>query len=221
MPNYLVISADGHAGPPSDVYRGYLDPEFRDAFDAHQAELEAGRMVNTAFVEEWDEETGDAEMKAGYDPAVRDAVLDQEGVAAEVLFPDADVLGTGRLASSPFGSGLGSGRDADPAAVKAGARAHNRWLADFCATNPARRLGVAVIPITAGVDDAVAEVRAAAEQGQKGVLIPTRWFDAAAYHETSYDPVWAACAEAGLVIHTHSGAGPSDYELGPGFVSIY
>ena len=51
MPNYLVISADGHAGPPADVYRDYLDPDFRAAFDAHQEQLAAGRMVNTAFVE--------------------------------------------------------------------------------------------------------------------------------------------------------------------------
>jgi predicted TIM-barrel fold metal-dependent hydrolase len=218
---YLVISADGHAGPPADVYRDYLDPGFRVAFDTHQAELQAGRMVNTAFVEEWDEETGDVEMKAGYDPGVRDAILDREGVAAEVLFPDADVLGTGRLASSPFGSGLGSGAGADPAAVKAGARAHNRWLSDFCATNPARRIGVAVVPITAGVDEAVAEVHIAAERGLRGVLIPTRWFDAPAYLDPCYEPVWAACEATGLVLHTHSGAGPADYTLGPGFLSIY
>ena len=221
MDRYLVISADGHAGPPSTVYRDYLDPAFREAFDTHQAELEAGRMVNTEFVEEWDEETGDHDMKAGYDPAVRDGILDQEGVAAEVLFPDADVLGTGRLASSPFGSGLGSGAGADPEAVKAGARAHNRWLADFCRTNPHRRIGVAVVPVTAGVDDAVAEVRAAAENGLRGVMIPTRWFDAPAYIDPSYEPFWAACAETGMVLHTHSGAGPADYTMGPGFLSIY
>ena len=221
MSRYLVISADGHAGPPSTVYRDYLDPAFREAFDTHQAELEAGRMVNTEFVEEWDEETGDHDMKAGYDPTVRDGILDQEGVAAEVLFPDADVLGTGRLASSPFGSGLGSGAGADPEAVKAGARAHNRWLADFCRTNPHRRIGVAVVPVTAGVEDAVAEVRAAAENGLRGVMIPTRWFDAPAYIDPSYEPFWAACAETGMVLHTHSGAGPADYTMGPGFLSIY
>jgi len=221
LSRYLVISADGHAGPPSAVYRDYLDPAFREAFDTHQAALEAGRMVNTEFVEEWDEETGDHDMKAGYDPAVRDGILDQEGVAAEVLFPDADVLGTGRLASSPFGSGLGSGAGADPEAVKAGARAHNRWLADFCRTNPHRRIGVAVVPVTAGVEDAVAEVRAAAQNGLRGVMIPTRWFDAPAYIDPSYEPFWAACAETGMVLHTHSGAGPADYTMGPGFLSIY
>jgi predicted TIM-barrel fold metal-dependent hydrolase len=221
MTKYLVISSDGHAGPPAEVYRGYLDPSFRQKFDEHQATLDAGRMVNNDFVEEWDEETGDHEMRAAFDPAVRDRVLDQEGVAAEVLFPDADVLGTGRLASSPFGSGLGSGADADPASVRAGARAHNRWLADFCATNPARRIGIAVVPVTAGVDDAVAEVHAAADLGLRGVMIPTRWFDQPAYLDPSYDPFWSASAERAMVLHTHSGAGPADYPLGPGFVPIY
>jgi predicted TIM-barrel fold metal-dependent hydrolase len=218
---YLVISADGHAGPPAAVYRDYLAASFREAFDAHQEALEAGRMVNAAFVEEWDEETGDHEMKAAYDPAARDAILDQEGVAAEVIFPDADVLGTGRLASSPFGSGLGSGVGVDPAAVKEGARAHNRWLADFCATNPTRRIGVAVVPVTSGVEDAVASVGAAADRGLRGVMIPTRWFDAPAYLDPVYEPFWAACAEARMVLHTHSGAGPADYTLGPGMISIY
>jgi predicted TIM-barrel fold metal-dependent hydrolase len=218
---YLVISADGHAGPPPAVYREYLDERFREPFDRHQEALQAGRMVNTAFVEEWDEETGDHEMRAGHDPEVRDRILDTEGVAAEVLFPDADVLGTGRLASSPFGSGLASGVDSDPEAVKAGARAHNRWLADFCATNPHRRIGVAVVPVTAGVDDAVREVHAATELGLRGVMIPTRWFDEPAYLDPVYEPFWAACEGAGMVVHTHSGAGPADYTLGPGFISVY
>ncbi len=221
MSKYLVISADGHAGPPAAIYREYLEERFRAQFDEHQAGLASAGMVANEFIEEWDEETGDHEMRAGYDPAARDAILDKEGVAAEVLFPDADVLGTGRLGSSPFGSGLASGRDSDPDAVKAGARAHNRWLADFCRTNPHRRIGVAVVPVTAGVDDAVAEVHAAAQMGLRGVMMPTRWFDEPAYIDPAYDPFWAACAEAGLVLHTHSGAGPSDYLPGPGFISIY
>src|SRR3954447_18877443 len=222
MTKYLVISSDGHAGPPAAVYREYLDPGFREKFDEHQATLEAGRMVNTDFVKEWDSETGDLELKAAFDPDVRNEILDQEGVAAEVLFPDADVLGTGRTASSPFGSGLASGAGiTDPAQIFAGARAHNRWLADFVKQSAHRRIGVAVVPITAGVEESVAEVHAVADLGLKGVMIPTRWFDRPAYHEPVYDPFWAACAETGLVVHTHSGAGPADYALGPGFVSIY
>src|SRR6476659_838233 len=130
---YLMVSADGHAGPPASIYRSYLEPRYRDRFDAHQAELEALRaLTNTTdagFAARFQEESGDGGLLAAYDSAARIEKLDGEGVAVEVLFPDADVLGTGRVASSPFGSGLASGRDNEPELVLAGARAHNRWLA--------------------------------------------------------------------------------------------
>ena len=96
---YLLISADGHAGPPAEVYRDHLDPAYRDAFDEHQAQLTALReamLQDTAFREEWERRTGDGGLTAAYDSAARNEKLDGEGVAAEVLFPDADVLGTGR-----------------------------------------------------------------------------------------------------------------------------
>ena len=76
-------------------------------------------------------------------------------------------------------------------------------------------------PESVDVDAAVTEIHEAADRGLRGVMIPTRWFDSPAYHEPVYEPVWAAVAERGLVLHTHSGAGPADYELGPGFMAIY
>ena len=73
-------------------------------------------------MKQWEEETGgDGGLSAGYDGDARNAILDEEGVAAEVLFPDADVLGTGRLSASPFGSGLAAGSQSDPADAVAGA----------------------------------------------------------------------------------------------------
>ena len=219
MSKYLVVSSDGHAGPPAHIYREYLEERFRQEFDEYQAAIH--RPVNEEFVKEWDEETGDHEMLAAYDSDARNAILDAEGVAAEVLFPDADVLGTGRAAASPFGSGLASGEGESTERVLAGARAHNRWLADFVAAAPQRRVGCAVVPITHGVPEAVEQIHWAAEHGLKGILIPTRWFDKPAYHDPMYDPVWSACVDTGVVLHTHSGAGPSDFDIGPGFISIY
>ena len=221
---YLLISADGHAGPPAEVYRDHLDPAFRPAFDEHQAQLTAMReamLQDTAFREAWEAKTGDGGLTAAYDSAARNEKLDGEGVAAEVLFPDADVLGTGRLASSPFGSGLGSPIPAEPAQVLAGARAHNRWLAGFCAEEPTRRIGVAVLPITADIAGCVDEIHAAAGLGLRGVMIPTRWFEQPAYHDPVYEPVWSALEETGLVLHTHSGAGPTEFLDGPGAMAIY
>ena len=33
MDRYLVISSDCHAGPPPEVFRDYLDPQYRPAYD--------------------------------------------------------------------------------------------------------------------------------------------------------------------------------------------
>jgi predicted TIM-barrel fold metal-dependent hydrolase len=221
---YLLISSDGHAGPPAEHYREYLESRYQQRFDEHQAEMSALRELasgNTDFRKEWEAKTGDGGLLAAFDSDARNEKLDTEGVAAEVLFPDADVLGTGRVAASPFGSGLSSSGDSDPELVMAGARAHNRWLADFCAKEPHRRIGVAVVPIVHDIDTAVAEIDAVHELGLRGVMIPTRWMNEPAYHEPRYEPVWSAIEERDMVLHTHSGAGPADYDIGPGFMAIY
>jgi len=221
---YLLISSDGHAGPPAEHYREYLEPEYRSRFDEHQAEMSALRELaasNDVFRKEWEAKTGDGGLLAAFDSDARNEKLDGEGVAAEVLFPDADVLGTGRIAASPFGSGLSSSGDSDPELVLAGARAHNRWLADFCAKEPHRRIGVAVVPIVHDIAAAVDEIREVHDLGLRGVMIPTRWMNEAAYHEPRYEPVWTVLEDLGLVLHTHSGAGPADYDIGPGFMAIY
>jgi predicted TIM-barrel fold metal-dependent hydrolase len=185
-------------------------------------ELFRGQRQNDDFVEKWEKLTGgDGGLLAAYDSDYRNKVLDTEGVAAEVLFPDADVLGTGRVSASPFGSGLGGGQGTEPELAMAGARAHNRWLADFVAQAPERRIGVAIVNVLHDVDAAVAEIHAARELGLSGILIPTRWFEQPAYHDERYDVVWATCEALEMVLHTHSGAGPADYGLGRGHMAIY
>lgn len=228
MNRYLVVSSDGHAGPPAQQYRDYLDPDYREAFDQYQEqmrqliELSKGDNQKEEFVKKWEKLTGgDGGLQAAFDSDYRNKVLDDQGVVAEVLFPDADVLGTGRISASPFGSGLGGGAGVEPDKAMAGAKAHNRWLADFVAQSPERRIGVAVVPILHDIDEAVAEIRRAKQMGHKGILIPTRWFDQPAYHDPRYEPVWSVCEELEMVVHTHSGAGPADYTPGNGMMAIY
>ena len=43
---YLLISADGHAGPPAAVYRDYLDPAFRERFDDQLKAMEELRALS-------------------------------------------------------------------------------------------------------------------------------------------------------------------------------
>ncbi len=227
---YLLISADGHAGPPAAVYRDYLDPAFRERFDDQLKAIEELRALSpfassekSEFQHAWELATdGDGGLTAAYDGTERNRLLDREGVVAEVLFPDADVLGTGRLASSPFGTGLAAGSQSDPTDAIAGSQAHNRWLADFVADDPQRRIGVAVIPaIIPNMNTVLELVREAKALGHRGILIPTRWFDRPPYNEPWYDSLWALVEELGLVLHTHSGAGPSDFTGGYGLGPIY
>jgi predicted TIM-barrel fold metal-dependent hydrolase len=109
---------------------------------------------------------------------------------------------------APFGTGLGLSGDMDPELGLAGAKAHNRWLADLCAHSPERRRGVALVPITADLDAVLAEIRHAKESGLGGVMIPAMWVDQAPYHDRRYDPVWALCEDLKMPVATHSGPAP-------------
>jgi predicted TIM-barrel fold metal-dependent hydrolase len=222
---YLVISSDTHAGPPTERYRDYLESKYFDAFDAdlkaNRELVEARRGLIDAgdFEEQWEEETGDGGKRASWDPAARNIELDREGIVAEVIFPDADVLGGG--ASAPFGAGLGSSGDLDGELVMAGARAHNRWLAELCSDSSERRCGVATVPILHDVDEALLEINRIANNGFRAMMIPTLWGGQPAYNDPRYDPIWAACADLGIAVHVHSGGASRDITSPPGLMAIY
>lgn len=226
---YVLISTDSHAGPPAEEYRAYVDERHRPAFDAAAAEAEAMRGLaetddTRRFLAEWDKEIGEhGGMKGAFDPDVRNAEMDHDGVAAEVVFPDADSAGVGGVSKTPFTAGLGSTGSDDAELTLAGAWAHNRWLVEFCRNSPERRAGVAIVPM----HDVPAAVRmiewAADHELRGGIMIPTKWGALPSYNDPVYDPVWAAAAETGLPVHTHSGVGPDDddYGITPGLIAIY
>jgi predicted TIM-barrel fold metal-dependent hydrolase len=206
---YVIVSSDTHAGLQVEEYRDYLDARFHPQFDEWVVERHDHRRmveeVNGEYVAKWEGENAEG-LRGAYDPEVRDKELDADGIAGEVIFADGDSV-TGQE-SPPFGAGLSAGQITDPELAFAGARAHNRWLVEFCATNPVRRAGVALVPIIHDVEESVREIESlAGKPGIKGIMIPTMWHDHPSYGHKIYDPVWAACAEAGLVVHTHSGEG--------------
>jgi predicted TIM-barrel fold metal-dependent hydrolase len=209
---YTIISADCHAGLQCEEYRPYLDTKYHAAFDAFLAERNAARgealKMNYDYIMNWETEHEEG-LRGAYDPEQRDKELDADGVAAEVIFADADAI-TG-MASPPFGAGLSAGTIEDPDLAFAGARAHNRFLAEFCSTAPERRGGIALVPITHDVTRAVEEIEWVAQQpGIRGIMVPTMWHNRTPYNHSDYDPVWAACQASNLVVHTHSGEAPQE-----------
>ena len=120
---------------------------------------------------------------------------------------------------------LGSGHRpsaSTPSWCMAGARAHNRWLADFCAkqSRPAHRRGRRadhLRDVDAGRwprSHARARARPARRDDPDPVDDTRRPTTSRATSRSG-----AGIEELGLVLHTHSGAGPADYDIGPGFMA--
>jgi len=225
MDRYLVISSDCHAGLPPEQYRDYLDPQYREAFDlALPIQIEETKKAAQKFLvadinAEWRKGREDL-LSGAWDHDQRVKVMDGDGIAGEVIYPD----GITEMNMPPFGAGLSMPTDEPivPELQWAGARAHNRWLAELCQMDPARRAGVALCPMLWDVDEAVKEVKWAKENGLRGILIPTRWGKLDAYHHPKYDPVWAACQDLGMIVNLHSGAAPmEDYGEERGMMGIY
>ena len=219
MERFTVVSSDCHAGLPPERYRSYLDPRYREPFDQVlpiQKRLtdEAEKVFLLADINaQWRAGVEEA-LTGAWDHERRVEVLDADGVAGEIVFPD----GVTEQNAPPFGAGLAlPTRNIVPDLQWAGARAHNRWLAEFCALDPVRRFGIAVCPLLWDVDRAVAEVRFGAEHGLGGMLIPAITTGFEAYHNPCYDPFWAACEDLGVVVCFHSGPGPFEDFFGQGF----
>lgn len=217
MERYLVVSSDCHAGLPPERYRDYLDPRYREAFDLALpiqdrmiAEAEQ-RFLIADINAEW-RKGRERELSAAWDHDERVKVMDGDGVAGEVIFPD----GITEKNTPPFGAGLSlPTENVVPELQWAGARAHNRWLAELVQMAPERRVGVALVPALWDVDEAVKELHWARENGLRGILLPVAWARLAPYHHPRYEPLWAACVELDLVVHFHSGPAPTEDYFGP------
>jgi predicted TIM-barrel fold metal-dependent hydrolase len=196
---YTVISADGHAGGTISEYRPYLPSRLHDEFDA---------WLGT-FVNPYDDLEGD-EGGRNWDSARRLKELEADGVVGEVIFPNTipPFFPQASLVHQPPAANAG-----DLALRWEGLRAHNRWLADFCADAPGRRAGIAQI-LLHDVDAAVDEVRWAAGVGlMGGVLLPGTppGSGVAPLYARDYEPLWTACEELGVPLNHHTGSGSPDY----------
>jgi predicted TIM-barrel fold metal-dependent hydrolase len=189
---YTVISADCHAGADLLDYRPYLERRHHEAFDAWAAD----------FVNPYQDLMA-PEAGRNWDSGRRLAELEADGIVAEVVFPNT---------VPPF---FPSGSLTAPAPTAgefelrwAGLRAHNRWLADFCALAPGRRAGVVQI-LLGDVEAAVGEVRWAKEAGLTGgILLPGAppGSGVPELHSGVYDPLWAVCEELDVPVNHHAGS---------------
>jgi predicted TIM-barrel fold metal-dependent hydrolase len=134
-----------------------------------------------------------------HDPVERLKAMDRDQVDAEVLYSEVSAF-------RHYGHMREGFREA--------AEAFNRVLLDFASVDNTRLVPAYQVPLI-DIDFAVKQVHELAALGARAVHIPT--FPAEVglpeYHDSRYDPVWAAISEAGMSISQHLGLVQSLFDL--------
>ncbi len=215
MSKYQVISGDGHIEGPFDmeklVPKKYHDalPKLTQREDGSyiwrldhagaKAQLVVGSNVYSGlkyndFVPKnactyWNEDGSLRPGTSAEDAVTRLREQDEDGIDAEVLYWPACFGMMGALA----------GHDDD--AHKAGVRAYNDFLADYCATAPDRLIGCQLLPAT-GIDDAIAEMEYARSRGLKAISLQN-WPNGSGSPGPDDDRFWAASLDLDMRVSPH------------------
>ena len=199
---YILITADPHAGGSHAAYRECLDAKYRERFDEWRGGYKNPSQEHYAVkkLRNWDLKTRTDDQNS-------------QGVVGEVVFPN--------TVPPFFKKSIVTAQPPTPDEYElalAGIRAHNRWLADFCAEDPVRRAGIGLI-LPNDLDEAIKDIAFIAKAGLRGgVLLPLIPPDCP-WLKPLYDPAWdkvyAAIQDHDLVINQHSGQGSPRYGEGP------
>ncbi|HXJ32409.1 MAG TPA: amidohydrolase family protein [Candidatus Eisenbacteria bacterium] len=205
----VVVDADGHVCEPPDLWERGLPQRFRDRALRLRWNAESG--YDEAWVEDWmitdrglvglgNAGTSFADLgkgrryvegsPAGFDPAARLRVLDEEGIDVAVLY--------GGLA-------LSLPAIHDPELAVWHCRIYNDWIASFCATNPGRLVGAAALPLQDPVA-AIAEARrAVGELGLRAAFTRPNPTNPCArpLFAPALEPIWSALEELGIPLAFH------------------
>jgi predicted TIM-barrel fold metal-dependent hydrolase len=143
--------------------------------------------------------TYDEAQRGGFDAPVRLADMDTEGIDTAVLYPSL---------------GLNFWSIKDPDAATSLARAYNDWLAQYCAADPVRLHGAAMVPWQS-VDAAIAELRRAREElGMRAAFLRPNPCLGRTIAHPSHEPFWDAAVELDMTIGIHEGSSNTIETLG-------
>ena len=205
MTERRVISADSHVIEPPEMWREYVEAKMRD----RAPHLEHGKdndfyviegikpmditVISTAgtpseVLKTWRRWDAPGRLKGGWLPAERKKDIEADGIDAEVLY------GTIALKILPL---------KDMEYKHACCQAFNRWLADFCKSDPRRYKGIAVL-MTDDIDLAVKDLREAKALGLSGAMLGLTPNDKITYGSSEFDPLWAVAQELEMPMSMHN-----------------
>ena len=210
-----IVSGDGHAEIPPDVWSHYLDSEFheylplaREDNEMWARQTEQFFPITPEFLEVFDTEGRYA--AGGYlgvwDLDRRLAEMDREGVAAELINQgDARAIG---LFMPLY-------REYPEAVLAAGRRAYHRWAADALGGATDRLLLVGDAAAAVSMDEMLSELRWLGDHGFAATEMPFKVHrpEMPPLYDSYYDPFWSACEDQGFPLVVHAGYGLEQAEF--------
>jgi len=210
---YKVMDSDMHVMEPWDLWLRYIAPRYRnqapigrreyltDVYLEHDGKLISRNPDEHPFegelVEELAREHGRADMFHDYErrnwgPDTQLEAMDREGLDVAVLYPSRGLFAHAKEYD-------------DDALAAAISRAYNDWLAEFCAPDPKRLIGAAMVPAQDPAAAAAEARRAKRELGFKAIFLRPNPIRRRNWHDPAYDPLWAECEREGLAVGFHEG----------------
>ncbi len=201
--DYPIISADSHITEAPNTYIDYIDKQYLDrapriesegdgdvfVIDGMDRPIQLG-LVAAAGKKPEEITTGGVKFedlhKSGWDPKMRTADQDRDGVAAEVIYPTVGMM----LCNHP-----------DFGYKQACFDAYNRWIAEYCSEDTSRLLGCGQTAV-ANPQQTVEDLKYMKSLGLRGVMMSgnpaIEDFDS-----EIYNPVWEAAIELQLPVSFH------------------
>ena len=204
MAEHRIIDADGHVLEPRAAWAALPEgvrPEIRTDEHGLDHVVVAGKDVFVARLGQMGTPGTDVGAPVGpvpleearrgaFDARARLADMDEEGIDEAVLYPTI---------------GLGFWAIEDPVAATAVARAYNDWLAGYCAADPTRLHGAAMVPFQ-DPEAAIAELRRATDElGFVSAFVRPNPCLGRTLVDPANDGFWAAAEELGVAVAVHEG----------------
>jgi predicted TIM-barrel fold metal-dependent hydrolase len=209
---FKPIDTDTHITEPPDVWTSRVSQKWGDAvphirsvggqdfwFVGEQVIHAPGWVTMAGFDGSYpDHPAGfDDIPKSSFDAHSRLEMMDDEGIYAQVLYPNVGGFGSGGFLKLK-----------EPALMLECVRAYNDFLAEWCSADRHRLLGGAAMPFW-DIGECVKEVYRAASLGHSTILACTapQDFGEPRLAHPHWDPFWAAIEETGLPVSFHIGGG--------------
>ncbi|MBM2802318.1 MAG: Amidohydrolase [Deltaproteobacteria bacterium] len=192
-----IIDADAHVFEPDDIWLRYLAAPLGDIV-ARTPGLENGNSTGndgppSRFPLGFVTSTGRQDLlQLAADAGARLKVMDSEGIDKVALFPT---------------HALRLGGVRHPEHAPALFRAYNDWLADHCAMNKDRLLGVAMIPLQEPKLAVQEATRAVATLGHRGLFISPHPVDERNLDHPAYEPLWDLAEQLNVPALVHVSTG--------------